>query len=243
MLAGDLQLEGRRRRSPLQVHQSAQQPARTAAGTSGRRSMPLLPYMKATFGPVYVEGELVWLTGKAAKYDSRQRPRPRQGRLRRLRPGEGKHGSGLLRRPVRLQLRRQRRERRRRTRPAPSARRLDPRPDLRERQPEILGGTTPDNGGANGAVFSTNKQNLMLCNVFGGFNPTPKMNIEGAISYMHGRQEAQRLTSPTNTDGKRRQGDLQDLRQPHLHGGRGVSLDRRLLQGDQPNHRSATTTS
>ncbi len=26
--------------------------------------------MKATFGPVYVEGELIWLTGKTAKYEA-----------------------------------------------------------------------------------------------------------------------------------------------------------------------------
>ena len=30
----------------------------------------LLPYIKATFGPVYIEGELVWLTGKTAKYEA-----------------------------------------------------------------------------------------------------------------------------------------------------------------------------
>ena len=99
-------------------------------------------------------------------------------------------------------------------------------------------------GGANGASFSTDKQNLWLWNAFAGFNPTPKLNTEVRLSYMYLDKKPNTLGFRQTRMGSRPHGDLQDLRQLDLHGGRGVSLDRRLLQRDQrlPT-RSETTTS
>ena len=45
----------------------------------------------------------------------------------------------------------------------------------------------------------TDKQNLVLYNVFGGFNVTPKFNIEAAFSLYAGGQCADTATSPRTT--------------------------------------------
>ena len=156
--------------------------------------------MKATFGPVYVEGELIWLTGKTAKYESPSTAADidKEG-LGAYILAKVKHGSGVRRRPVRLQLRRSERHRRR-TRAAPPARRRwvpallfgnanlkswrTARPitaaptvaDLQHQQAEPHGSTTSLPG-------STRR---------------PKVNVEGAITYMTADKKPNGVRTPTN---------------------------------------------
>ena len=64
-----------------------------------------LPYMKATFGPVYIEAEGQYLGGKTAKYESPSTaPDIDKEGYGAWIMAKYTHGSGLLRRPVRLQL-------------------------------------------------------------------------------------------------------------------------------------------
>ena len=155
----------------------------------------ILPYMKATFGGLYVEGEFVWLTGKAAKYES-----PSSG------PDIDKEGYGFYALAKYTMG------------PAYFGGQVgytsgDPTDTTKDKTgpasttswvPALIFGNAnlkswsygvPEHGGTNGAVFSTNKQNLWLWNAFGGFNPTPKVNVEGAFTIAYADKKPNNYTS------------------------------------------------
>ncbi len=143
------------------------------------------PYMKGTFGPVYVEAELNYTGGKTAKYETPATAADidREGYgayvLARVKfgpayvGGQFGYSSG------------------------------DPNDTTKDKSgpvsttswvPALLFGNanlrswqynSSQHGGANGVTFNTNKQNLWLWNAHAGFNPTPKINVEGAVSYMY----------------------------------------------------------
>ncbi len=146
----------------------------------------ILPYIKATFGPVYVEGEFVWLTGKSQKFEAPSTA------------GDvDKEGyGGYLLAKVNLG-------------PAYVGGQWgyssgDPNDATKDKTgpvsttswvPCLLFGNAnlrswqfnaSHHGGDGGtATFSTDKTNLWLWNAFAGFNATPKINVEGAVSYMY----------------------------------------------------------
>ncbi len=149
----------------------------------------LAPYTKATFGPVYVEAELVWLTGKSAKYEG---PAP-AGTADIDKEGLGAYALAKVK-----------------LGPAYVGGQFgytsgDPNNTTKDKTgpasttswvPCLLFGNAnlrswqynaSQHGGGTGGVatFSTDKQNLWLWSGFAGFNPTPKINVEGAVSYMY----------------------------------------------------------
>jgi len=166
------------------INGASTRPGTEPAGNFRTQVHALLPYMKATFGPVYVEGEFVWSTGKAARYDSGNVHDPdKEGygayALAKYNMGPAYFGGQV----------------------GWSSGDDDANDDNDKTGPVSTTSWVPclifgnanlrswqynatHNGGANGATFSTNKTNLLLINAFGGFNPTPKMNIEGAIAWM-----------------------------------------------------------
>ena len=142
----------------------------------------VIPYVKATFGPVYVEGELIYLTGKSKKYDNAAAGTDvdKEGLgayvLAKVKLGpayvggqigysSGDDGSDATKD---------------KTGPASST----------SWNPNLIWGQANLNVWAMGGVQEPNKQNLLLYNVFGGFNVTPKVKIEGSFSYMQADKTA-----------------------------------------------------
>jgi hypothetical protein len=155
----------------------------------------LLPYMKGQFGPVYVEAELIYQFGKARKFDNAA-----------LGTDVDKEGlGGYVMAKVNLgpayvggqfgyssgndnvsQTS---------TVDSSGKDKSGPISTTSWRPALIFGehnltaynygshiGAGTAGGGASG--YSSNKQNLLLYNMFGGFNITPALNIEGAFSFM-----------------------------------------------------------
>jgi len=141
-----------------------------------------LPYMKANFGPVYVEAEVIYIWGKLSEYDggvnnlgvaTKDRDVDNFGAYIKgqfnMGPAyfgglalysQGDDGSD----PTKVKT-------------GPASQDLE--------FGLILGNdamqtweATNGNGGANGATFDSGKQNVYMYGIFGGFNPTPKMNME-----------------------------------------------------------------
>ena len=163
----------------------------------------VFPYIKATFGPVYVEGEFVWLTGKSQKFEA-----PATA------ADVDKEGyGGYLLAKVNLG-------------PAYVGGQWgyssgDPNDTTKDKTgpvsttswvPCLLFGNAnlrswqfnaSQHGGAGGtAVFSTDKTNLWLWNAFAGFNPTPKINFEARFPTCTPTRSPT-VSTPTSTDGKR----------------------------------------
>ena len=145
----------------------------------------LAPYTKATFGPVYVEAELVWLTGKTAKYESPSTASDvdKEG-LGAYVLAKVKLGPAYVGGQFGYTSGDPNNTEKDKTGPASSTSwvpcLLFGNANLRSWQYNAS-----QVGGANGATFITDKQNLWLWNAFAGFNPTPKINVEGALSYMY----------------------------------------------------------
>ncbi|MBE0559087.1 MAG: hypothetical protein IH628_17805 [Proteobacteria bacterium] len=148
----------------------------------------LAPYMKATFGPVYVEAELIYTGGKTRKYES-PATAPDMDK-------EGFGGYALAR--VKLgpayvggqfgySSGDPNNTEKDKTGPASST---SWKPCLIFGEANLtlwhygraLGIGNPNVPNAQNTT--NNKQNLLLYQIHGGFNPTPKMNIEGALAYM-----------------------------------------------------------
>jgi hypothetical protein len=154
-------------------------------GNYGSEIITMLPYMKATFGPVYIESELIYQFGKSKKYDNAAAGTDvdKQGlgfyilAKANLGPafvgGQFGYSSG------------------------------DPNDTTKDKLgpvsstswvPALIFGNAnltswnygAQMGGNTAASSNTvnNKQNLVLYNVFGGINVTPKFVIEGAFSFM-----------------------------------------------------------
>ncbi|MEW6334718.1 MAG: hypothetical protein AB1558_10640 [Thermodesulfobacteriota bacterium] len=144
----------------------------------------LAPFFKATFGPVYMEGEVVYTFGKARKYDTGKgtdidldslgaylMARVNMGPMffgGQVGYSAGDDGSD------------------------PTKSKTGPASSTSWTPALIFGnanlrvwayGSHHGTGTAHGA-YSTDKQNLILYNVFGGFKVTPKFTVEAAFSFM-----------------------------------------------------------
>jgi hypothetical protein len=159
----------------------------------------ILPYLKGTFGPVYVESEVIYLTGKHMKYDAGGNNVDAEGLgaylLARLNIGaayvggqfgyssgndtgngasgtistNGKDKSG----PVST------------TSWVPCLIFANSNLNSWQYASSITGGV----GGQGGVpTYGSGKQNLVLYNIFAGINVTPKINIEVAYSMMNADQ-------------------------------------------------------
>jgi len=164
------------------------------AGNYRVKQHVLAPYLKATFGPVYVEGEVIYLFGKAMAYEAPATTADVDA------AGWGAYVKAKMNMG-----------------PAYFGAQVgfssgdDPTTaDKNEQGPNSsvswspalifgeanvktwIGGTNNGSGNASGASFNSNKYNLLVFNVFGGFNPTPKLNIEATLATMTADKE------PTN---------------------------------------------
>jgi len=144
-----------------------------------------VPYMKATFGAVYVEGEVIYYTGNTKEYESPTTTADVKA------AGWG----GYLKAQMNMG-------------PAYFGGQVgfssgddSTTADKDESGPKSSTSWTPlllfgnantkvftgnvDNGGTNGTTaYSSNKQNILLMTAFGGFNPTPKLNLEATFGWM-----------------------------------------------------------
>lgn len=158
----------------------------------------LLPYMKATFGPVYVEGEVVYLFGKNQKFEAPSTSRDIDAEglgayvLARVNLGPAYVGGQV----------------------GYSSGDNDSTDTKNNAGPSSSTSWKPclifgeanlavwnygsQIGGQGGTVaYSHNKQNLLLYNIFGGFNVTPKLNIEAAFSMMEADKKPTNYVSKT----------------------------------------------
>ncbi|MCL5809064.1 MAG: hypothetical protein M1418_11115 [Deltaproteobacteria bacterium] len=137
----------------------------------------LIPFVKATFGPVYVEGELIYVFGKAAEFVSGVGDIDKKGLgayvKARAKFGPAYAGGSILY----------------------SSGDDNTKDDKNEVGPEsqdldvglILGNdalqtwTASDGNGGKYAAFDSGKTNALMFSAFGGFNPTPKTNVEMII--------------------------------------------------------------
>ena len=240
----DLQLEGRRGRS---CSTSTSTNAENRPTANFRTQVhALLPYMKATFGPVYIEGEVVLAHGKTAKYEAPATASDidKEG-LRRL-PlwrsinigpayvgGQFGYSSG------------------------------DPNDTTKDKSgpvsttswvPALIFANANLRSWQYNASQVRRRQRRFLqhrqaeplaLQRLRRLQPDAEAEHRGsALLHVRSTRSPTTLRFRQARIGSRPQGDLQDLRQPDLHGGRGVSLDRRLLQGrPATTTRSETTTS
>lgn len=144
----------------------------------------LAPYMKATFGPVYVEGEVIYTFGKARKYDSGKGTDVDLDSLGAYLLARVNMGPMYVGGQVGYSAGDDGTD--------PTKSKTGPASSTSWRPTLIFGeanlnvwayGSTNGTGTAAGG-YSTNKQNLILYNGFFGFNVTPKLNIEAAFSFM-----------------------------------------------------------
>ena len=141
-----------------------------------------VPYMKGTFGPVYVEAELIYLGGKTKKFDS------------------ATYGTDVTKEGLGAYAKAQ-------VNLGPAyvggqfgySSGQDPNDVSKDTMgpasttswtPTLIWGEANMNSWSMGGVQNTNKQNLRLYNIFGGFNVTPKVNIEAAVSMMQADKTA-----------------------------------------------------
>ncbi len=141
----------------------------------------LAPYVKATFGPVYLESEVIYTFGKAREFDTGAGPDVDLESLgayikARMNIGPAYFGGSILYSsgddgsdPTKSKT-------------GPASQDLD--------VGLILGNdalqtweASNGNGGANGFAFDSGKQNVVMYSVFGGFNPTPKLAIQALLAY------------------------------------------------------------
>ncbi len=150
--------------------------AARVTGNNRAKFHALLPYVKANFGPVYFEAEVVYGFGKAAEFDSGVTPDVdidnlgAYGKVQvNLGPAyfgglalwsQGNDGSD----PTKLKT-------------GPASQDLE--------FGLILGNdalqtweSSAGAGGANGVTFDSGKQNVLMYGMYGGFKPTPKLKME-----------------------------------------------------------------
>jgi hypothetical protein len=145
------------------------------------------PYAKATFGPLFIEGELQYWFGKAAAYEAPITPLPQDQDLKawgaflrgRFNMGPAYVGGAFayssgddLTDPTKNTLK-----------PGGAGPNWAPALILMN---DALNTWTNGTGlvsTANMAQVGTDKKNTLIYNLFGGFNPTPKLNVEMALTY------------------------------------------------------------
>jgi len=146
----------------------------------------MAPYLKATFGPVYVEAELDYLTGKAAKFDNASTDVDADafaGYIKaRMNVGPAYFGASFMYTPGN-----------------------DPNdPSKKKDFITASGNVSQDldcgillgndalqtwqqssgNGGGNGFAFDSGKNDSIIYTAFAGFNPTPKLNLQAQLIYV-----------------------------------------------------------
>jgi hypothetical protein len=156
-----------------------------SAGSFKTQTHYLSPYMKATFGPVYVEAELDYLFGKAAKFEAPSTTADKDaesyaGYIKaRMNLGPAYFGGAFQYIPGQ-----------------------DPNETKKKDWSNGSGNGSQDldvgiylgndalqtwKGGGTGAggnfTFDSAKYNSIIYSVFGGFNPTPKLNIQALLAY------------------------------------------------------------
>jgi len=151
-------------------------------GNYGVKMYAISPYVMATFGPVYVEGQVYYLGGKAKEYDNAtygadvDKESLAAYALAKVKLGPAFVGGQIG-----------------------YSQGQDPNDKTKDTvgqssstawNPTLIWGQANLNVWAMGGVKEPNKQNLLLYNVFGGFNVTPKVKIEGAVSMMWADQTA-----------------------------------------------------
>jgi hypothetical protein len=163
----------------------------------------LAPYMKGQFGPVYVEGEVIYQVGKARKYQDSAATADVDKEslggyaLAKVNIGpayiggqfgysQGQNSNNVANDGTVLKDT---------TGPVSTT---AWNPTLIFGQANLkswvygndIGGTLAATQGITSpATYNANKQNLWLYNIFAGFNVTPKFNIEGMFSYMYADQK------------------------------------------------------
>lgn len=146
------------------------------------KTFTVTPYVKATFGPVYVEGEFIYMGGKAKEYEvetAANQNQDKQGYGAYVKAkanfGPAYAGASIL---------------------------YSSGDDGSDKTKDkngpvstdldfglILGNdalqtwTASSGNGGKYAAFDSGKQNAFMLNAFGGFNPTPKMNVEAMVVY------------------------------------------------------------
>ncbi len=147
----------------------------------------LAPYLKATFGPVYVEGELDWTFGKVRKYEapstSQDVDAERYAAYVKARMNMGPAYFGAAFQWIQ------------------GDDGSDPTKSKSWSNPSGNGSQDLDvgillgndalqtwrqgggNGGANGFTFGSDKYNSLFYSAFAGFNPTPKLNVQALLAY------------------------------------------------------------
>ena len=156
-----------------------------SAGSFASKLHYLAPYLKATFGPVYVEGELDWLFGKAAKFEAPSTSQDKDAKSyaayvkARVNMGPAYFGGAFQ------WIQGQKQDDNDKTDwvngSGNGSQDLDVGIYLgNDALQTWKGGAT---GGGNGFAFDSAKYNSVIGSVFGGFNPTPKLNIQALIAY------------------------------------------------------------
>jgi len=141
----------------------------------------LAPYLKATFGPVYVEGEVIWLTGKSREFDSGFGADVDKEGLGAYAKAQMKFGPAYAGLVFGYSSGDD---------PATADKDESGPASSTSWSPGIIFGDANYKtwvggsriGGANGATFDPGaKQNLFAYGIFAGYNPTPKLNIEAQL--------------------------------------------------------------
>jgi len=135
----------------------------------------LLPYFKVNFGPVYMEGELIYMFGKAAEFDSGTGDKDIDGlgAYLKLQTNLGPAYFGALV----LYSQGDDKADATKSKTGPQSQDLNPALILGNDELQTWEASN-GNGGANGVAYDSGKANSMLYGAFGGFKPTKQLAIE-----------------------------------------------------------------
>ncbi len=136
------------------------------------------PYLKATFGPVYVEGEIIYLGGKAQEFASGVGDVDKQG-LGAYVKAQAKFGPAYAGASI-LYSSGNDPDDKTKSKEGPQSQDLDVGLILGNDALQTWNASS-GNGGANGTAFDSGKANALMISAFGGFNPTPKTNVEAIV--------------------------------------------------------------
>ena len=159
----------------------------TRVGTNYRaKYYAFIPYMKATFGPVYVEGEVITYAGNTKEYENSTTPDVKAAGLGAYVLAKMNFGPAYAGGQVGYSSGDDTTTADKDESGPKSSTSWIPTLLFGEANQKVwIGGTAMGGGIINGVTaYSTDKQNLLLMQVFGGFNPTPKLNLEASLSSM-----------------------------------------------------------
>jgi hypothetical protein len=132
------------------------------------------PYLKATFGPVYVEGEFIYVGGKAAEFVSGVGDIDKQGMGAYVK-ARAKFGPAYAGASV-LWSSGDDGSDKTKSKEGPQSQDLDV--GLILGNDALQTWTASSGNGGKYAAFDSGKANALMLSAFGGFNPTPKTNVE-----------------------------------------------------------------